>query len=180
MQKGSRRRAIAWVRTHAGFLALGILIFIAVVQATIWPRPEADLPDQVTGRADVVDGDSLHLAGYEVRLVGIDAPEGRQMCRRDTHDWPCGDHATSELVRLTSSGPLRCEVEGADQHRRLLATCFSGNDNLNRLLVSQGTAVAFGKRYQRDEARARAAKRGLWAGNFERPEVWRRINAAGS
>ena len=37
---------------------------------------------QVSGPAAVIDGDSLRVAGVEVRLHGVDAPEGRQTCER--------------------------------------------------------------------------------------------------
>jgi endonuclease YncB( thermonuclease family) len=31
----------------------------------------------------VIDGDSLEVAGEDIRLIGIDAPEGSQMCQRN-------------------------------------------------------------------------------------------------
>jgi len=42
-------------------------------------------------------------------------------------------------------------------------------------LVRQGWAVAFGNSplYASAEAEARKAKRGIWAGTFERPSQWR-------
>ncbi len=38
----------------------------------------------VTGPAKVIDGDSLEVAGEQVRLHGIDAPESRQLCFIET------------------------------------------------------------------------------------------------
>ena len=37
----------------------------------------------ITGPAKVIDGDSIDIAGQRIRLHGIDAPDGRQNCRRD-------------------------------------------------------------------------------------------------
>ena len=47
-------------------------------------------------------------------------------------------------------------------------------------LVEQGWALAFrryGKQYVPVEARARAARRGLWSGSFVPPWAWRKGNA---
>jgi endonuclease YncB( thermonuclease family) len=42
--------------------------------------------------ARVIDGDRLELAGERIRLWGIDAPEGSQVCQRNGHPWRrCGD-----------------------------------------------------------------------------------------
>jgi endonuclease YncB( thermonuclease family) len=38
----------------------------------------------MTGRAHVIDGESIEMDGARVRLYGIDAPEMRQPCRTST------------------------------------------------------------------------------------------------
>ena len=37
--------------------------------------------DDLTGRASVIDGDTIEIHGSRIRLFGIDAPESSQWCR---------------------------------------------------------------------------------------------------
>ncbi|MCH9764820.1 MAG: thermonuclease family protein [Alphaproteobacteria bacterium] len=131
---------------------------------------------EASGRAQLVDGDSLHLSGYEVRMVGIDAPEGQQNCQKDGKTWACGREARRALERLIAGRKILCRFEGRDKHRRMLGTCEVAGRNLNQAMVEAGFAVAFGRRYVREEDAAKSARRGLWAGTFERPQDWRRQN----
>ena len=36
----------------------------------------------ITGKARVVDGDTIHIGDTKIRLHGIDAPEAKQACYR--------------------------------------------------------------------------------------------------
>ena len=61
---------------------------------------------------------------------------------------------------------------GVDQYQRMLARCTVGATDINAAMVERGYAIAF-RKYSSDyvaaEARAKAAKRGIWAGTFETP-----------
>jgi endonuclease YncB( thermonuclease family) len=39
------------------------------------------MPDDMTGQASIIDGDTLEIHGTRIRLWGIDAPESSQLCR---------------------------------------------------------------------------------------------------
>lgn len=125
-----------------------------------------------------IDGDSFFLGNSEVRLKGIDAPEGKQTCQRDGRSWACGDEARRELQRIVGAGPVMCQGAERDQHGRWLAVCSSGGRELNAGMVASGMAVDYGG-YPRQELQARMAKRGLWSGEFERPRDWRHRNGIG-
>ena len=133
--------------------------------------------ETISGEARVIDGDTLAVAGQRIRLHGIDAPETRQTCRRHGRRWACGKAATRAMRRLIGRDPVRCEVRDRDRHGRAVAACFAAGRNLQRELVRQGLALAYRRystRHVRDEDAARAARHGLWAGEFTEPWRWRR------
>lgn len=131
----------------------------------------------LVGRAEVVDGDTILVAGERVRLHGIDAPELDQTFWRHGEQIVCGTMASAALEALTAGVKLRCEVVERDRHGRLVAKVFSPNGvDIGRRLVSSGWAVAY-RHYSTDyvaaENEARKAKRGMWKGTFVAPWEWR-------
>ncbi len=149
--------AVAFVLWHAG---PGLLRFFV-------PEPTFG------GRLRVSDGDSLSLDGVRVRLSGIDAPELAQTCRVAGADHPCGREARDHLVASIAGRPVVCAGAKLDKYRRRLGRCRAGDLDLNAEMVRSGWAVAYGA-YEREEIEARIGRRGLWAGDFEWPEDFRR------
>ncbi len=141
------------------------VIAVLVVVVQLVPR---DVPSDIAGTARVIDGDSLRVAGHEVRLVGIDAPELDQTCQLNGEAWNCGRAARDALRGMTGGRDVACEVEGHDRFGRALARCRAGGVALNETLVAQGWAVAFGD-YELEEARAARQKKGIWKSRFDRP-----------
>ncbi len=130
----------------------------------------------ISGRARAVDGDTLEMNGMRIRLHGIDAPEHDQSCRVAGRRWPCGRHATQMLASQVNHTPVVCEVRDRDSYGRVVATCSIAGRDLNAWMVAGGWAFAY-RRYSRayvdEEARARAARRGVWLGEVVRPWRWR-------
>ncbi|MGL4324514.1 MAG: thermonuclease family protein [Beijerinckiaceae bacterium] len=125
------------------------------------------------GPGSAIDGDSLRLYDRELRLQGIDAPEYRQTCRNaSSQEIQCGRDARRTLADMLARANVRCALKGQDRFGRDLATCHAGEVNINAAMVRAGMAIAFGA-YESEEANARAAKRGLWALQFDRPAEWR-------
>ncbi|MUM77235.1 nuclease [Pseudodesulfovibrio sp. F-1] len=129
----------------------------------------------------VIDGDSLlvELAGRreEVRLIGIDAPEGRQ---------EFGARSRGHVAELCRGQTLRLEfdTQRRDRYGRLLAYLFAGELMVNEELVRSGLALALpvrpntahAGRLARAEAEAREAGRGFWVqgGLKLTPAQWRK------
>lgn len=153
------------------FDILRAALILAVLAAAVEMLSRAE---HLEGRAEAVDGDTLDIAGTHIRLSGIDAPELRQTCERDGRAWRCGEAARAALEEALAGGTVSCRAEKRDKYRRPLALCTVSGTDLSSLMVRQGLAVAYlGNAYQSEEATARAARRGLWAGSFQRPADYR-------
>ncbi len=133
--------------------------------------------EHIAGRPKIIDGDSFEIGAVGVRLFGVDAPEGRQSCTRSRRDWACGEAAAAQLRRLVGSRDVTCEQRDVDTYGRIVAVCRVGPTDLGAAMVRAGFAVAY-LRYSDDyvdeEREARAARRGVWAGEFTAPEQYRR------
>lgn len=135
---------------------------------------------KIEGKARVIDGDTLEVAGQRVRLQGIDAPESAQSCRRANGEpYRCGDQATQELQKRIGTGTSTCcTIESRDRYNRALGICYTADEvDLNAWLVRQGYALAYrhySTKYVNQEDQARADEAGIWAGEFVAPWSWRR------
>jgi endonuclease YncB( thermonuclease family) len=151
-----------------------LLILLAAYFYQHW-EPQSPL----IGRARVIDGDTVDLAGTRVRLEAIDAPEVDQTCvDQRGQTWPCGKTATAELRAHINGHELNCQPSGFDRYRRMLAVCsLPDGSDVNAWMVREGWAVATGflKTYGSEETAAEAAKRGIWGGDFVPPAEWRRL-----
>ena len=150
-------------------MKLFTLIFLFLLSSVA----SADL----SGTALIVDGDTITISGNKIRLNGIDTPEKNQTCRRAGITWRCGYEATETLRNWTYTKEVRCIGDTKDRYGRLIANCFVDGYNVNARLVYEGLALAYrkySKQYVPEEDKARAAKRGLWAGEFVAPWDWRK------
>ena len=153
------------------------LFFFQTVQAS-----------EIVGFPKVVDGDTIHIKSYKIRLEGIDAPEMKQKCKKPylkimffnfQKDYYCGQMSKKKLVQKIGNKPVKCILLGKDRYKRYLAKCLKGTINLNRWMVRNGYAIAYrkySKIYIPDENFAKEEKLGLWGGTFIKPEKWRKLN----
>lgn len=151
------------------------LLLVAI--ATAAPGPSADLA--ISGPATVIDGDTIVVQGKHIRLFGIDAPESNQRCTgADRLPYNCGGLATSVLEEEIGGAVVNCFVIDVDQYRRLVGVCAANGHDLGEQMVRLGYAIDYvffsGGRYGEAQEEARAAKRGMWAGQFIEPREWRR------
>jgi endonuclease YncB( thermonuclease family) len=136
-------------------------------------------PATITGRASIIDGDTLEIHGQRIRLFGIDAPESRQTCRADGKEYRCGQEASLALSDKIGQRSVNCTARDTDRYGRMVAVCWLGAEDLGAWMVREGHALAY-RKYSTDyvlhEDAARQARRGLWRGEFKAPWEWRRRN----
>lgn len=159
-----------------------VIFAVLAVVAHYMQSPRRAPGEPVTGRAHVIDGDSLEIAGVRIHLHGIDAPERDQDCRdAGGRTYSCGRAATRALIDVIGGRSVTCTPVQVDQYNRDVAKCTVGDLDLGEAMVRGGHALDYARhsrgRYAAAEREARAARRGLWAGTFETPAIWRQQNA---
>ena len=135
------------------------------------PNEQKPLPN-LSGMAQVIDGDSLRIGNTEVRLWGIDAVELYQTCIRGRKTWECGKAAKSDLADKVNTQRLVCQKNDTDPYGRIVAECFLGQENINAWVVRQGYALAyrrFSKKFIADGEQTKAGSRGIWNATFLNP-----------
>jgi endonuclease YncB( thermonuclease family) len=166
-----------WFRP-AGSVAIALALLAHLTAPTkVAARPAPSDAKVLSGRATVIDGDTVEIAGERIRLEGIDAPEGGQTCGRKWFGtWNCGQAAATALKSLVGSRRVDCQSAGRDKYGRMLGWCAVNGDDINAAMVRQGMAWAFVKysrRYEAIEAEARKAKTGIWQGDAQPAWVYR-------
>jgi endonuclease YncB( thermonuclease family) len=130
----------------------------------------------------VIDGDTIVINGTRIRLFGIDAPESKQSCTSAGKAYECGTASKNALVEKIGSAPVRCAVKRKDMYGRSVAICkLEEGLDLNAWLVKEGWAVAYSRysqAYVPLEAQAQEERKGIWSGNFENPEKWRKEHSS--
>ena len=149
------------------------------------------LAEEIIGKPKIIDGDTIHISKYKIRLEGIDAPEMRQKCKKEKlkisstigftfyEDYYCGKDSKENLKAKVDGSKIKCVSSSKDRYDRYLATCFKDKLNLNQWMVRNGYAIAYrrySKKYISDEDFAKQNKLGLWQGKFTNPEKWRKLN----
>ena len=148
------------------------------VNPTSPPTPSAEKGVSITGRAIVIDGDTIEIGRQRIRLHGIDAPESGQACGdADGKRYLCGSRAAFALANLVGETNVRCTPLDRDQYGRIVARCFARDTDVAGFLVRSGWALDWprysGGEYASEQQDATNAKRGMWIGKFVEPWNWR-------
>ena len=136
----------------------------------------AQAPGLLTGPAIAADGDTLMMGGHEVRLSGVDAPEGDQLCQKDGKPYAVASDAQKALAGIIAGKTLSCAVQSMDREGRPIAVCKAGATDVQQAIVASGWAYDYARfskgLYAPQEAQAKAAKRGVWADGMQCQPPW--------
>ena len=134
----------------------------------------------LTGRASVIDGDTVEIQGERVRLNGVDAPESSQLCGdQEGKRYRCGAESANALSKfLETSNPLTCHFVTRDRYGRFVGDCYLANGrSVAEWLVLSGLALDWPRyssgKYAHLQEQAKENRSGLWRGEFQPPWEWR-------
>lgn len=97
-------------------LATGVALLLAAAQ----------------GDAEVVDGDTLMVAGTAVQLKGIDLPASPDVIPQT---------AAEHLRELVSDSVVSCRLTGERHENLMLGTCRADGEDIGATLVAHGMAL---------------------------------------
>lgn len=147
-------------------------IFVAFLLVIL---PATALAETV-GNPIVISGDVIEVQGMRVQLHGIDAPELDQTCMAKGRRYNCGHIAKTALMDLVVGAKVSCKLVQDDKSAVAVAECTVNGLDLGQNMVQTGWALAdrhISEKYIETEDAAKAAKRGLWRGQFIPPWKWR-------
>ena len=130
----------------------------------------------VKGKVEKVkDGDTINIGGaFDIRLLGIDAPEHDQTCTVGGKEWDCGTAATKYLTELALGKEAECTNQKKEKYGRYLSICKIDGKIINEQMVEKGLAVIYySEEFADAERKARLAQAGLWGSEFINPADWR-------
>jgi endonuclease YncB( thermonuclease family) len=149
----------------------------ALITASLIYSAAAMAETATVGLPEVIDGETVLVAGQTFRLYGIDAPDIAQTCEIRGRTYNCGRVSMTALMDLVAGVRIRCVPRRDPATSPILANCFATGYDLSEGMVHTGWALAMprgGTKYAGIEAKAKNAKRGLWKGEFTLPWQWRR------
>ena len=133
----------------------------------------------ISGKAKIIDGDTIHIGNNKIRLHGIDAPEFNQTCSYNNIKWKCGEESKVKLEKIIQNKIVECKTNKIDKYERFIAICYNGEININKIMVRDGWAIAYryySLDYINDENFAKKKKLGIWKGKFLEPYKFRKKN----
>ena len=140
----------------------------------------------ISGKAKIIDGDTLKINNKKIRFSGIDAPESyffgkKQLCILNNVEILCGILSKKKLKKKIVKSFVNCLLEkNKDRNKRYVGECYINKESLSVYMVRSGFAFDYPKysngKYKKDQEFAKFYSLGLWNMKFEYPWIWRKKN----
>ena len=140
----------------------------------------------ISGKAKIIDGDTLKINNKKIRFSGIDAPESyffgkKQSCVFNNVEIQCGKLSKDKLIEKIGNQIVNCKIEkNKDKYSRLIGECFLKNESLSVFMVKNGYAFDYPKyskgKFRKYQTFAKKFSLGLRQMQFEYPWIWRKKN----
>ncbi len=160
---------------------LCLIIFFVVVGNAVANENDNTI-QQISGKAFVLDGDSIVIKKIKIRLNGIDAPEFTQEClNAKSQQYQCGLVSKNFLINLLKNQEVVCNYQKLDIYNRILGDCYLEKLNINNHLLANGMAIIYDFNHATKqeidlEKTAKEQQKGIWQGAFELPKTYRKHN----
>ena len=79
-------------------LSLILFSFIILLNPVFIKVKSEEVVKVISGQARVIDGDSIEINNKKIRFLGIDAPELKQECLKDSISYFCGEVSKQNLA----------------------------------------------------------------------------------
>jgi len=145
-------------------------------------KSHLDFDQKISGKAFVLDGDSLKVSKKDIRLFGIDAPEYSQTCfNKKNKEYACGQASKEFLIKLVGGKKIDCYYAIKDKYQRYLSKCYVNDISVNEELIKNGMAIIYNftesdEKMDNLEKQAKTSELGIWQGSFELPKNYRKKN----
>jgi endonuclease YncB( thermonuclease family) len=125
-----------------------------------------------------------NLTNLDIRVFGIDAPESDQLCRNEESGlYRCGQKASNALFNFIGRRPVQCIEVDRDRYKRVVSVCNVDGTDIADWLVRSGLALDWPQYskggYAEAQTEAKRHERGMWAGSFKEPWVYRACRRSG-
>ena len=113
--------------THAPifFQKILILVFFGFISMNCLSAT----PTTLEGVASAIDGDTIIINTYEIRLNGISAPELSE---------EGGNEAKQAMQKILDKKTIKCSLSGKKSYERYVGVCWIGAVDIGALLILQG------------------------------------------
>ncbi len=88
-------------------------------------------PITLEGVASAIDGDTIIINNYKIRLNGVSAPELNE---------EGGNEAKQAMQKILENQTIKCSLSGRKSYERHIGVCWIGAVDVGALLVLQGFA----------------------------------------